>query len=140
MARATVLPYLKYGPQGSEPAAFAKFAACTALDPSPPLRDHVITASAVEAASIIYAAHRGGGPDESEGDEFSLPPLLTGLESMSPWQLFYVSLCYLLCTGDGRNSPCSTVLRWNDPFALAFDCPPQSAMRAKHSCHMFHQE
>ncbi|XP_077524024.1 uncharacterized protein LOC144135158 [Amblyomma americanum] len=140
LARATVLSYLKHGTHGSEPVAFANFTACTARNASPPSRDHVVIASATEAASNIYEAHSGGRPGESGVYKSSRPLLLTGLTSMSPWQLFYISFCYLLCTGDARNSPCNSGLLWNTQFALAFECPPESPMRANNTCKMFHHQ
>ncbi|KAK8777437.1 hypothetical protein V5799_029218, partial [Amblyomma americanum] len=137
LARATSKLYWSF-----KPKAAAAFRHCCTVSAgwSPPLED-VQGASAIEAAGALYGAtarkdRRGpGGNASSVIQEEELP--LPGLEDLSPRQLFYVSSCYLQCTGSKIPVNCNATLRWSADFAQAFKCAPDSRMVFKNPCRIF---
>ncbi|KAL1483177.1 hypothetical protein MTO96_050271, partial [Rhipicephalus appendiculatus] len=83
-AASTAVPYTHMGGDGGVPRAFADFELCARGDGrSPPQLSDLISASAAEAASIIYEAH----PAHDQWEELRLP----GLKRLTPSQTFYVS-------------------------------------------------
>ncbi|XP_049522405.1 neprilysin-1-like [Dermacentor silvarum] len=61
------------------------------------------------------------------------------LEAYTEQQLFFITLCYLMCGGANPGpTDCNRALRHFPPFAQHFNCAPGSKMRASKQCSLLY--
>lgn len=98
----------------------------------------VDTVSNVEEAFLLHAAHKFlWGAFRSE--VLQMDRRLYGFDNFTEQQVFFISLCFIRCSGRGRHreSICNAPLKNSPYFSSVFSCPTGSPMNLGIRCKIF---